>query len=58
MYNICEDFVDFRKYICVIIFYVKRTNKICLFDVNFNSGAVCFGCVVDSGYGLGGSLGD
>ena len=26
--------------------------------MNINSGAVCFGCVVDSGYGLGGSLGD
>ena len=58
MYNICEDFVDFRKYICVIIFSVKRTNKIRLFDMNFNSGAVCFGCVVVSGYGLGRSLGN
>ena len=27
--------------------------EIRLFVMNFNSCAVCFGCVVDSGYGLG-----
>ena len=58
MYNICEYFVDLRKYICVIIFSVNRTHETRLFVINFNSGAVCFGCVVDSGYGLSVSLGD
>ena len=58
VYYICEDFVDLRKYICLIVFCINSTYEIRSFVMNFNRGAVCFGCVVDSGYGLGGSLGD